>query len=626
MSNIPTKSRVSRGGNKRKPPKDKTTTASHTGGYKDAGLQQGQDHEDFDESQHCLICTEKIVYASYSACQHKTCHKCCLRQRALYKRNLCLVCRTANEDVIISPDIDKDYNQFSPQNLPIFNDEFKIYFTDEQVCKDTLELLELKCSFKACGIHFDNFKDLQDHIKQDHNRYFCLLCYNNKKAFISELALYHYKSLQNHQTIGDEKGFKGHPACKHCVKKRFYSEDELNIHIRDSHERCHICDQDNPKMADYYKNYDELFEHFRVDHYVCMVQSCLDKKFVVFREDLDLTAHMLKEHGSLTGANNKIVFGAGRAYQSQLSTYQQPNGNRAGRNGNNTEEADSINVKRMRLEERAKHYLQYDNKKMDEFSQINSSFRSGSIQADELADVYKQLFKDRTTEEILIVMTEFAELFPESGVKFKSLQDTIKKIEKSSSTIEFPILGGRAQSPIVDLHGWGGSPSPNNSKNSSVDSFPALQKPQKTKKQAFNVKQQPIRYSTITKSQPKTPTAVNIHSFTNDTSYRPNYLERSTSSSPSLSSPSLSPATATASGSGGSSSDLKKFPMLEKKTTKKTFPRVNPVNIPSSLQWGSLLQQQQQQQLSSQRSQLEEDFGIPIIDKRKQKQKKQSSK
>lgn len=605
MSDLPVKSRVSRGNNKKKTPRNDN---SRSNGFRNA-LESPDDDASLDESQQCVICAERIIYGAYSPCQHKTCHKCCLRQRVLYKRDICLICRTPGDNVIISEEIDRDYTSFKAEQLTLYNDKFKIYFTSEQAEKDCLDLLELKCHYKDCGINFATFKELQEHIKQEHNKYFCLICYNNKKAFISELALYHYKSLQTHQTIGDEKGFKGHPACKHCSKKRFYSEDELNIHIRDNHERCHICDQDIPAVADYYKNYDELYEHFRLDHYVCLVQICLDKKFVVFREDLDLTAHMLKEHGSLTGANNKIVFGAGRAYQSQLSTYQHNNNSRNGdrsnkKSGDGGTSEDSMNVKRMRLEERAKHYLEYDNDKIEEFNELNGSFRSNNLTADELNEAYKQLFNKRSTEEILIIMTEFAELFPESGAKYKQLQENIKKTQKAGNASEFPLLGGRLESPALNLHGWGGSPS--GSKSSLVDSFPALQKPQKNK-QSVNLNQKPIRYATVTKNQPVKPVPVSIHSFNNDTSYRPSYLENSSSSS----SPSLS---RTGSPAGPSSnSDPKNFPKLEKKTTRKAFPRVNPVNITPSLQWGLV---------QTPSKAIEEEFGFPIIDKRKQKQKK----
>lgn len=572
MAEIPKTSRVGRSNGRNK--SSGKSSSNSKNGYKN----MNEAGEDVDDSQQCVICAEQIVYASFTPCNHKTCHKCSLRQRALYEKDLCLVCRTPNDSVIISNDSDKEYKDFDNSDLSIYNEKFKIYFTSQLISDKCLELMEFRCSVKGCVEKFDNFKDLQEHTKLAHNKYFCLICYNNKKAFIPELALYHYKSLQTHQTVGDSNGFLGHPACKHCIKKRFYSEDELNIHIRDNHERCHICDQDHPATADYYKNYDELYNHFKYDHYVCTIQSCLDKKFVVFREDLDLTAHMLKEHGSLTGSN-KIVIGSGgasgRSFQSQLSTYQS---NTRRNNSAGTEEPDSYNLKKMRFEERAKHYLHNDNDKMKQFLEINNSFKSSKISGEETANAYKKLFVDQNSEEILILLTEFAELFPDSASKQKSLNDSIQIISKTAKDTNFPILGGRAQSPTVNLHGWGSGSS---SKSSSVDKFPVLGRPSNDvpKVQA----NQKIRYTTIVKHQPKAKPVISQQS---NPHFRPSYLEPKQPSSSSLASSGSSSSSLSSMNSKSGSNDVK-FPPLEKKTIKKSFPRVNPVLVPSPLQWGA---------------------------------------
>lgn len=598
MSDIPVKSRVDRG----KGPGSKKKGAKATKSSTD--LNSPNEAEDDMDSEHCLICAEKLVYAAYTPCHHRTCHKCSLRQTILYEKDICLFCRSPMENLVISDDIaeDKDYDDFDVEQLPIYDDKTKVYYTSEPVQTACKELLEYRCSVKGCFQPFESFKQLQDHTKLSHNKYFCLICYNNKKAFISELPLYNYKSLQIHQSVGDVKsGFMGHPACQYCNKKRFYSEDELNIHVRDSHERCHICDQDNPQTATYYKNYDTLYNHFKTDHYVCNVQSCLDKKFVVFREDLDLTAHMLKEHGSIAGANNRIVFGAGRAYQSQLSTYS----NNRPSNTSNQQVPNDYNLKKKRFEERAKHYLENNPDRLRGFTDTNEQFKSNSITVDDLVKTYKGMFKDQTEEEIGIILTEFAELFPESYNKHKILKLAVDKLVSNSTTSDFPILGGRPQANNPHLHGWGGSSS--SSKSSSTEKFPALSKP-KPQKQNVPAKQ-PIRYTTVVKQQPK---PVSIHSFNSDTNYKPTYLESSSSGS----SKSTTPRTASPNTTAKSSLLDSKFPTLEKKPPKRTFPRVNPVNVTPALQWGPVPSQTPPK--------TEDDWGIPIIDKRKGKQKKKT--
>jgi len=46
-----------------------------------------------DESEVCWICAEPVKYYSVSDCDHRTCHVCALRLRALYKNTDCTFCK-----------------------------------------------------------------------------------------------------------------------------------------------------------------------------------------------------------------------------------------------------------------------------------------------------------------------------------------------------------------------------------------------------------------------------------------------------------------------------------------------------------------------------------------------------
>src|SRR5882762_7846158 len=46
-----------------------------------------------DESEVCFICAEPVKYYSVSDCDHRTCHLCALRLRALYKKTECTFCK-----------------------------------------------------------------------------------------------------------------------------------------------------------------------------------------------------------------------------------------------------------------------------------------------------------------------------------------------------------------------------------------------------------------------------------------------------------------------------------------------------------------------------------------------------
>lgn len=121
--------------------------------------------------------------------------------------------------------------------------------------------------------------------------------------FTHEHALFTVAELRKHEKHGDDapgsinqSGFKGHPECGFC-RQRFYGDDELYTHCRDKHERCHICDRrSGHRQQQYYVDYNALEEHFQKDHFLCLDQECLEKKFMVFESQMDLKGHQLECH------------------------------------------------------------------------------------------------------------------------------------------------------------------------------------------------------------------------------------------------------------------------------------------------------------------------------------------
>lgn len=48
-----------------------------------------------DEEEVCWICAEPVKYYAVSECNHRTCHVCALRLRALYKKTDCTFCKVS---------------------------------------------------------------------------------------------------------------------------------------------------------------------------------------------------------------------------------------------------------------------------------------------------------------------------------------------------------------------------------------------------------------------------------------------------------------------------------------------------------------------------------------------------
>lgn len=51
--------------------------------------------DDADDGEVCFICASAVEHTSVSPCNHRTCHICALRLRALYKNKGCAHCRVS---------------------------------------------------------------------------------------------------------------------------------------------------------------------------------------------------------------------------------------------------------------------------------------------------------------------------------------------------------------------------------------------------------------------------------------------------------------------------------------------------------------------------------------------------
>jgi hypothetical protein len=512
------------------------------------------------------------------------------------------VCRTENQKVIFTEQIGTEYQQIKVSDIVAEDEKSGVSFTSQAAYMDTMELLIFRC--QLCKEMSEDMKSLAEHIREEHEKYLCTICSQNKKAFPSELKIYTHKQLQNHQMRGDEKGFNGHPLCKFCKGRRFYSDDELTLHLRQSHEKCHVCDQIDPSAPQYFKNYNSLEEHFKNDHFSCQFQSCLEKKFVVFADEIDLQAHMLSEHKESVGKSH-IIGTSTRARNNgyQLSTFRSSQASRS--NNAQSEDVDSLETKCMRFEERARHYLNYSTTAFKQFTHLNNEYRNGAFTAAGLKNSYQKLFKNNKENEIYLLLFDFAQLFDKSSHQGKDLSKFIEDHEKKiSQEQDFPVLPGSSTSLSSFGSSWGNgsTSSKKNIRSTFNESFPALPlagssyKPVKTT----------VRYTTLTKQSK--PATVRVNS-TPSTTF-PNYLSNSASSS-------------TSSFSSRSKAKLneEEFPELPKIEPKKTYPIRNPANRPQPVQTTSVWGTSNTKENSMNLDPLED--SLPIITKGKGKKKKQ---
>ncbi|KAI9263220.1 hypothetical protein BDA99DRAFT_438441 [Phascolomyces articulosus] len=274
---------------------------------KESSDNEGSDNDDASSEASgdlCFICTEPIVTYAVGNCDHRTCHLCALRLRALYKTKNCALCKSEQATVILTKDPEKPFASYADKDAPFVDKKLGLRFEDKQIQQDTKLLLQYNCPDPDCDVACDGgFGELKRHVKKAHNRFLCDLCTRHKKIFAHEHTLYTHTQYHKHCKSGDKSfnpnddtGFKGHPECHFC-RVNFYGDDELFEHCRDKHEQCHICVSRGIRH-EYFADYNSMEKHFKKDHFLCEYRECLDKKFIVFGSDIDLKGHEMEEHGA----------------------------------------------------------------------------------------------------------------------------------------------------------------------------------------------------------------------------------------------------------------------------------------------------------------------------------------
>ncbi|CEP19248.1 hypothetical protein [Parasitella parasitica] len=311
----------------------------------EAHHEDGSSSSEQEDDELCFICTEPVRMFAVGQCDHRTCHKCTLRLRALYETRNCAYCKTEQTVVIITKDAEKPFENFKGDDTLFTDKKLNIKFETKEMFNEAMHMLDYNCPHADCAETSKNWGELKQHVRKTHSLNICDLCSRHKKIFPYEHTLYTLTQLSKHHREGDkdfnkddETGFSGHPECAFC-KIRFFGDDELFTHCRDQHEQCFLCVR-NGNRHEYYVNYASLEDHFRSDHCMCFYPQCLEKKFVVFDSPIDLKAHEVQEHGESTNGLQRSMQTQNRQlelnFQYESFRNQRDNNNRKGKKRQDT--------------------------------------------------------------------------------------------------------------------------------------------------------------------------------------------------------------------------------------------------------------------------------------------------
>ncbi|XP_055374209.1 E3 ubiquitin-protein ligase ZNF598 [Condylostylus longicornis] len=254
-----------------------------------------QVHSEENQADICVVCFKGVDIYSIGECDHPVCYECSTRMRVLCQQNECPICRKSLSKVIFTHKKQK-YRELEASNRSEhYNKKYKIAFENSKIQNAFYTLLDHPCPICKCS-PFHHFDALKDHVRKEHERFYCDICTEHLKIFTFERKCYNRHDLAMHRRKGDidNTSHRGHPLCQYC-ECRFLDRDELFRHMRKEHLFCHFCDADGSN--EFYADYESLREHFRNEHYLCEEGDCSRELYTgVFRSDIDLKAHFASVH------------------------------------------------------------------------------------------------------------------------------------------------------------------------------------------------------------------------------------------------------------------------------------------------------------------------------------------
>lgn len=126
--------------------------------------------EEQEDGEVCFICAEPIKLYSVPPCNHRVCHICSVRLRALWKNSNCAFCKNNATRVIFSHSSTKEYGAYTPRDIPFKDDKLAIYFESEEDLDDTIALLHFNCPHRKCHEVLGSWGELRAHVKREHSR------------------------------------------------------------------------------------------------------------------------------------------------------------------------------------------------------------------------------------------------------------------------------------------------------------------------------------------------------------------------------------------------------------------------------------------------------------------------
>ncbi|WBY59847.1 E3 ubiquitin-protein ligase ZNF598 [Plasmodium yoelii yoelii] len=241
-------------------------------------------------------------------------------------------------------------NEFESESTDHYFNVIDIFY---KTCFTNLDnIANLKHLDKYC---YHRLSDLCKHLSE-HKKTYCDICVgNNDNNFLFEYNIFFKKYVKAHIEYGDqisENKYKIRHIYCHICSYYLYDFDTYMNHINKYHFFCKFCfNKKNPEIKGpekndiddivyydqlhlhVYKDYDNLFAHYKKKHHPCLYEQCI---FVVFDNKMDLCLHLAEKHEEKgSSKRNKIAFSIGGASYNEIRNNANNNRNNTYSYGNN---------------------------------------------------------------------------------------------------------------------------------------------------------------------------------------------------------------------------------------------------------------------------------------------------
>ena len=254
----------------------------------------------------CVICSKEKELVSVGMCDHHgVCSYCSMKCRLHYDNKKCPICLQNLDTIFICEFTDKTPYQTLIKKKEAFyeDEEFEkngIYYTTIEGKEEALNLRRFNCPIKNCHTEsFENINSLSEHLNNEHKSFYCQYCLKENKLFLSEMHIYKKSNFEEHIKYGEYDNntliSPPHPSCP-FDGKIFYNDEQFFSHMKSFHFICQLC-RDTKNIL-FFPELKNLLEHYKVNHYYCSFQECLDEFYIVFRKEEELLNHLITKHKS----------------------------------------------------------------------------------------------------------------------------------------------------------------------------------------------------------------------------------------------------------------------------------------------------------------------------------------